>query len=86
MQEMNSAGSAAKGPEPIRAPMPGLVVKVEVEEGDLVEAGGGLLVVEAMKMENELTATVAGRVGKIHAVAGQTVEKGEVLMDMLLPE
>ena len=86
MREMNSAGSVAKGPEPIRAPMPGLVVKGEVEEGDLVEAGGGLLVVEAMKMENELTATVAGRVGKIHAVTGQTVEKGEVLMDMLLPE
>jgi biotin carboxyl carrier protein len=66
--------------------MPGLVVKVEVEEGELVEAGGGLLVVEAMKMENSLTARVGGRVGTIHVVAGQTVEKDEILMDLLPSE
>ncbi len=86
MRDMNSSGSVAKGPAPVRAPMPGLVVKVEVEEGDCVEAGRGLLVVEAMKMENELKAAVAGRVGTIHVVPGQTVEKDEVLMDMLPPE
>jgi len=50
-----------------------------------VEAGRGLLVVEAMKMENSLTAPVAGRIGTIHVVAGQTVEKGEILMDMMPP-
>jgi biotin carboxyl carrier protein len=86
MRDMNTAGTIAKGPAPVRAPMPGLVVKVEVEEGESVEKGSGLLVVEAMKMENELMATVAGRVGTIHVVAGQTVEKGEVLMDMLPPD
>ena len=86
MRDLSSAGSVAKGPAPVRAPMPGLVVKVEVDEGECVEAGDGLLVVEAMKMENELTAAVAGRVGTIHVVAGQTVEKGEVLMDMLPPD
>ncbi len=86
MRDLSSAGSVAKGPAPVRAPMPGLVVKVEVDEGKCVEAGDGLLVVEAMKMENELTAAVAGRVGTIHVVAGQTVEKGEVLMDMLPPD
>ena len=47
--------AAAHGPAAVRAPMPGRVVKVEVEEGELVEAGRGLLVVEAMKMENSLT-------------------------------
>lgn len=86
MRAMSPAGSTAKGPAPIRAPMPGLVVKVEVEEGEWVEMGGGLLVVEAMKMENELTAVAEGRVGAIHVVAGQTVEKGEVLIDMLSPD
>ena len=83
MRDMSPAGSTVSGPAAVRAPMPGLVVKVEVEEGELVEAGGGLLVVEAMKMENSLTAPVGGRVGAIHVVAGQTVEKDEVLMDML---
>ncbi len=86
LRDMSSAGSAAHGPAPVRAPMPGLVVKVEVETGDLVEAGSGLLVVEAMKMENELTAVVGGRVGAIHVVAGQTVEKDEILMEMLPPD
>ena len=86
MRDMTSTGSAVKGPALVRAPMPGLVVKVEVEEGEWVEAGGGLLVVEAMKMENSLTAPVGGRVGTIHVVAGQTVEKDEILMDLLPPE
>ena len=63
--------------------MPGLVVRVEVEEGDLVEAGAGLLVVEAMKMENSLTAPVGGRIGPIHVDVGQTVEKGKMLMEIL---
>jgi acetyl/propionyl-CoA carboxylase alpha subunit len=83
MRDMSPAGSAVSGPAVVRAPMPGLVVKVEVEEGELVEAGGELLVVEAMKMENSLTAPVGGRVGAIHVVPGQTVEKDKVLMDML---
>ncbi len=83
MLDMSPAGSALEGPAPVRAPMPGLVLRVEVEEGELVEAGGGLLVVEAMKMENSLTAAVGGRIGAIHVVAGQTVEKDDILIDML---
>ena len=86
MRDVKSAGWAARGPAPVRAPMPGLIVKVQVEEGESVEAGGGLAVVEAMKMENSLTATAGGRVGTIHVVAGQTVEKDEILMDMLPPD
>ena len=85
MRDMSSRGAAVHGPVPVRAPMPGRVVKLEVEEGQLVEAGRGLLVVEAMKMENTLTAPVAGRIGTVHVVAGQTVEKGEILMDMMPP-
>jgi hypothetical protein len=51
MRDMSPAGSTVSGPAAVRAPMPGLVVKVEVDEGELVEAGGGLLVVEALTDE-----------------------------------
>jgi len=86
MHEVTFAGSAVNGPAPVRAPMPGRVVQVEVEEGELVEAGHGLLVVEAMKMENSLTAPVLGRIGTIHVVAGQTVEKDELLLEIVPPD
>jgi pyruvate carboxylase subunit B len=66
----------------LKAPMPGLVVRVLVEEGDQVTAGQGLVVLEAMKMENELKASVAGVVGSVRAVAGSTVEKGQVLLQV----
>ena len=85
MRDVRASGSMVAGPKPLRAPMPGLVVRVEVEEGESVEAGHGLLFVEAMKMENSLTAPVEGRIGTIYVVAGQTVEKDEILMDMMPP-
>jgi pyruvate carboxylase subunit B len=66
--------------------MPGLVVKVEVEEGERVEAGRGLVIVEAMKMENELKAEAAGVVSRIHVEAGQAVEKDQILVDLAAPE
>lgn len=58
----------------VRSPMPGRVVKVHVKAGDEVTAGQPLLVVEAMKMENELKAKAAARVAEVHVEAGQTVE------------
>jgi biotin carboxyl carrier protein len=66
----------------VRAPMPGKVVRFEVKDGDLVTPGRGLLVLEAMKMENEIKSTVSGRVGAILAVTGQPVEKGEILLSI----
>jgi pyruvate carboxylase subunit B len=86
IREMTGAAAGPAGPKPIRAPMPGLVVKVEVEEGEAVEAGRGLVIVEAMKMENELKAEAAGVVARIHVAAGQTVEKDQVLVDFATPE
>ena len=53
--------------------MPGLVVRVEVEPGQRVDAGAGLVVVEAMKMENELRAAGAGVVAAVHVAPGQVV-------------
>lgn len=69
----------------IKAPMPGLVVRVEVNAGENVEAGQGLVVVEAMKMENELRATHAGVVEQVHVKAGDRVEKGAVLVTLKSP-
>ena len=69
----------------VRAPMPGLVVRVEVSEGQVVEVGEGLVVVEAMKMENELRATVKGVVEHVHVKAGDRVEKGTELVTLKSP-
>lgn len=64
----------------VHAPMPALVVRVEVNAGDDVIAGQAMVVLEAMKMENELKAHQSGRVKKVFAAAGRTVEKGELLL------
>ena len=65
----------------LSAPMPGLVVRIEVKEGDEVEEGEALLIVEAMKMENELRATAAARVVHVPVRPGQAVEKGQLLVE-----
>jgi biotin carboxyl carrier protein len=67
------------GPQPVRAPMPGKVVKVLVRPGETVKAGQGVVVVEAMKMENELRAPRDGTVGEVAAREGQAVDAGQVL-------
>jgi biotin carboxyl carrier protein len=74
------AGAAASGPKPLKAPMPGRVVRVLVAEGDAVEAGQGCVVIEAMKMQNELKTPKAGVVRKLTAMAGDTVASGAVLL------
>ena len=66
----------------VKAPMPGLVVRVEVSAGQVVEAGEGLVVVEAMKMENELRASHRAIVEQIHVSAGDRVEKGAPLVTL----
>jgi biotin carboxyl carrier protein len=68
------------GPTPVLAPMPGKVVKVLVKQGDAVTAGQGLVIVEAMKMENELRAPRAGTVAAVRAREGQPVEGQETLV------
>jgi biotin carboxyl carrier protein len=64
----------------IKAPMPGRIVRLEVKSGDEVKAGSGLLVLEAMKMENEIKATWGGVVEQILVDAGRAVEKGQTLL------
>jgi biotin carboxyl carrier protein len=74
-----SGGAGTEGVQSIAAPMPGKVVRVLVAPGDEVEAGQGLVVVEAMKMQNEMKASRAGRVLALPAKEGATVAAGEVL-------
>ena len=82
IRELTAATAGPAGPAPLVAPMPGLVVRVLTAPGDEVQAGQGLVVVEAMKMENELRAGAAGRVKAVHAREGQAVEKGTVLVEL----
>lgn len=85
IREMTGSGAAPTGPRPIVAPMPGMVVKVEVAEGDRVEAGQGVVIVEAMKMENELRALGPGLVSRVRVRPGDAVEKDQVLVDLVAP-
>ncbi len=78
---MRSRGSReVSGKVQMRAMMPGRVLSVAVKPGDQVEAQQGVLVIEAMKMENELKSPKAGKVIEVKVAAGQTVEKGELLI------
>jgi biotin carboxyl carrier protein len=69
-----------KGPAQIKAQMPGRIVNVLVKAGDEVKAGQGVVIVEAMKMENEVKTPKAGKVVEVKVVAGQTVEKGALMI------
>jgi glutaconyl-CoA/methylmalonyl-CoA decarboxylase subunit gamma len=73
-------GGAGKGPEVVTAPMPGRIVRIPVAVGDAVETGAPLIVIEAMKMENELRALHAARVAAVHVKPGDTVERGAKLV------
>ena len=74
------AGGSAHGEQPVLAPMPGRVVRVLVAAGDQVAAKQSVVVVEAMKMENELRSPKAGRVKEVSVTPGTLVETGRVLM------
>jgi biotin carboxyl carrier protein len=86
IRAMTGSNAAAQGPKPVRAPMPGMVLRVEVKPGDHVAAGQGVVIVEAMKMENELKAEASGIVKKVLTEAGATVEKGAVLIEFETPK
>ena len=75
-------GSGASGGKlkPLKLTMPGKVVAVKVKEGDLVEAGQGLVIVEAMKMENLLMAPGRAKVGQVHVKQGDRLDSGATLI------
>ncbi|MGE5250961.1 MAG: acetyl-CoA carboxylase biotin carboxyl carrier protein subunit [Bacteroidota bacterium] len=78
-----AGGAVAEGAEfQLRAPMPGLIVLVTVNEGQPVEKGQVLLVLESMKMQNELKSPRAGTIGRVRVKAGETVEQKQVLLSV----
>ena len=79
LRTAQQSGAHSDGTAQIVAPMPGKVVRVLVEEGALVEAGASVVVVEAMKMQNEMKSPKAGIVTSINVKAGATVNGGDVL-------
>jgi biotin carboxyl carrier protein len=80
IRNMVGAGKAQQSGAVVKAPMPGLVVRVLAEPGAPVVHGAGLVILEAMKMENELKAPVDGVVAQVQVRPGQSVEKGQVLV------
>ena len=81
IRDLSASAGGASGPLPLKAPMPGLIVRVTVVAGDQVSAGQGIVAMEAMKMENELRAPAAGVVKTVHAKPGTAVEKGALLVE-----
>jgi biotin carboxyl carrier protein len=82
LAEESHGGDRGKGRQVIAAYMPGRVVRVAVEEGASVEVGSALVVLEAMKMQNEIQAERAGTVRKVHVAEGQAVEGGDPLVEL----
>jgi biotin carboxyl carrier protein len=79
-QTKDAGGAPGSGPQRVVSPMPGKIVRVLVKAGDQVTARQGLVVVEAMKMENELRAARDGRVRELSVAQGQSVDAGTVLL------
>lgn len=81
IKEMGFEVGAAKQVDAIKAPMPGLVLEINVEVGQEVQEGDNLLILEAMKMENSFTSPRAGIIKSIAVNKGQTVDKGQLLIE-----
>jgi pyruvate carboxylase subunit B len=81
IRTLTGASDRRRSADVLKAPMPGLVVRVQVRPGDKVVVGSGLVVLEAMKMENELRAAVPGVVKAVRVSSGEAVEKGQVLVE-----
>ncbi len=82
LKKIESQSSKTTSQSEVRAPMPALVIKIEVHVGEDIKEGQGLIVLEAMKMENEIKAHRAGRVKEIHVRNRTPVEKGELIMTL----
>jgi len=81
IRSLTSGGERPRVSPMLKAPMPGLVLRVQVAAGQTVAAGSGLVVLEAMKMENELKAGGPAVVKAVRVQAGEAVEKGQVLLE-----
>ena len=82
IKEMGFSVGATKKDNTIKAPMPGLILSVNVKEGQEVVEGETLMILEAMKMENSITAPKDGIIKTVHIKSGGAVEKGELMIEM----
>jgi biotin carboxyl carrier protein len=76
------AGASAHADGKVESPMPGNIIAINVKEGDTVEAEQAVVVIESMKMQNEIVAPVAGEVGKVNCSVGDQVNFGDVLVEI----
>ena len=83
-ETMASSSTGAAAGSKIKAPMPGRVVRVMVKVGDQVQRGAPVIIVEAMKMENEMHAPATGKVLTVHVAEGATVDAGQLLVELEL--
>ena len=81
IRSLTAGGDRPRVSPLLKAPMPGMVLRVQVEAGERVEAGRGLVVLEAMKMENELKSRASAVVKAVRVRPGEAVEKGQVLLE-----
>lgn len=81
LRSAESSDDRARHHFAVRSPMPGLIVKVNVQTGDTVRTGASLLVLEAMKMENEIRATHDGTIDRVHVTPGDAVLKNALLLE-----
>ena len=79
---MQRRGGLSSGSGEVHAPMPGLIVDVTVEEGDAVAKGQTVIILESMKMQNELKSPIDGIARAIHALPGQAVDKNDLLVEV----
>ena len=85
VREFARADAAGAGHQRVEAPIPGLITEIKVEPGQEVEADQTLVVLYAMKLENEIRAQAAGVVQQVHVKPQQSVEKGAVLVELEAP-
>ena len=82
IEEMGYSLNGGKKLNAIHAPMPGIIVDIEVKQGDKVKEGDSLLILEAMKMENSIKCPKDGIVKSVHTQKGDAVEKGKLLVEL----
>lgn len=82
LEKMGLNKASTRQVKEVKAPMPGLVLQVAVKEGDEVNEGDRILILEAMKMENSIMIHAAAKIKKVKVKAGQAVDKGQVLVEL----
>jgi biotin carboxyl carrier protein len=82
LEQMGFGKTSGKQVKEIKAPMPGLVLSIQVTEGQELQEGDKLLILEAMKMENSLLLHGPGKIKKINVKPGQAVDKGQILIEL----